>query len=85
MGVIVPADGKHVAIVAKDEAELDSLNRFMRLVGEQDGGIANDEARAHLEPYLNNQRVPKSPTSDFSPTEGPISRATSRTKSVGSA
>lgn len=36
MGVIVPADGEHVAIIAKEEAELDSLNRFMRLVGMQD-------------------------------------------------
>lgn len=36
MGVIVPAEGEHVAIVAKEEAELDSLNRFMRLVGMQD-------------------------------------------------
>lgn len=38
MGIIVPAngEGEHVAIVAKDEVELDSLNRFMRVVGEQD-------------------------------------------------
>lgn len=36
MGVIVPADGEHVAIVANEEAELDNLNRFMRLVGKQD-------------------------------------------------
>lgn len=36
MNVIVPANGEHVAIVAKEEGELDSLNRFMRLVGKQD-------------------------------------------------
>lgn len=36
MNVIVPANREHVAIVAKEEGELDSLNRFMRLVGEQD-------------------------------------------------
>jgi len=36
MSVIVPADREHVASVAKDETQLDSLNRFMRLVGKQD-------------------------------------------------
>lgn len=36
MGVIVPADGEHVAAVANEEAELDSLNRFLRLIGGQD-------------------------------------------------
>lgn len=33
MSVIVPAHGEHVA---KDESKLDSLNRFMRLIGKQD-------------------------------------------------
>jgi hypothetical protein len=36
MGVITRADGEHVAIVANDEAEIDSLNRFLRIIGGQD-------------------------------------------------
>lgn len=36
MSVIVPAGREHVASVAKEEGQLDSLNRFMRLVGKQD-------------------------------------------------
>ena len=35
MGVIVRADGDAAAVV-NDEVELDNLNRFMRLIGEQD-------------------------------------------------
>lgn len=36
MAVIVPADGEHVAIVANEEAEIDNLNRFLRIIGGQD-------------------------------------------------
>ena len=35
--IIIPADGKHVAVVEREsEVELDNLNRFMKLVGNQD-------------------------------------------------
>lgn len=36
MNSIVPADGEHVAIVEREKEDLDSLNRFMKRVGEQD-------------------------------------------------
>lgn len=36
MGAIVPADGEPVAIVANEEAEVDNLNRFLRVIGGQD-------------------------------------------------
>ena len=36
MGIIIPADGEHVAEVVKEKGELDALNRFMKLIGEQD-------------------------------------------------
>lgn len=36
MGIIIPADGEHVAEVVDEKGELDALNRFMRRIGEQD-------------------------------------------------
>lgn len=36
MGIIITADGEHVAEVVKEKGELDALNRFMKLIGEQD-------------------------------------------------
>ncbi|AOK00718.1 MltR family transcriptional regulator [Burkholderia vietnamiensis] len=87
MGVIVPADGEHVAIVADEEGELDNLNRFMRRIGKQDeramvlslAAFIEDTLGRLLLAYLRNCKATRDLIEGFN---APLGTLSSRIKAV---